>query len=181
MKHPVLSALIAGAMLAGPAFAQTATDSPATETAPAAKPAPSAAPAETMEPAGDAAPATTTAPAPSDDPASAAMPSAAAGVPEGYMVTELASVTADQLKGIDIHDSSDSKIAEIADLQIGDGDKVTGVITDVGGFLGIGEHRVLLSPEQITVYKNADEALLAYVSLTKDELKAMPKYEAPAQ
>ncbi len=102
-------------------------------------------------------------------------------VPEGYVFTELATVTADTLKGVDVYDPTDSKIAEIADVVIGPDSKVTGVVTDVGGFLGLGEHRVQLSPEQIKVYKNADNDLHAYVSMTKDELKALPKYEAPAQ
>lgn len=102
-------------------------------------------------------------------------------VPEGYLLTELVSVTADELKGVDVLDPEGNKIAEIADVAIGGDAKVTGVITDVGGFLGMGEHRVSLSPDQVALYKNADNDLRAYVSMTKDELKALPKYEAPNQ
>ncbi|TWI28234.1 PRC-barrel domain protein [Paracoccus sulfuroxidans] len=96
-------------------------------------------------------------------------------------MTELTSVTADQLKGVDIYDQTDAKIAEIADLVIGSDDKVTGIVTDVGGFLGMGEHRISLGPDQVAIYKNADNDIRAYVSMTKDELKALPKYEAPNQ
>lgn len=100
-------------------------------------------------------------------------------VPEGYALTEVATMTADQLKGVDIHDPSDTKIAEIADVVIGADNAVTGVVTDVGGFLGMGEHRVSLAPDKVTVYKNADGDMRAYVSMSKDELKALPAYEAP--
>ncbi|TRW92046.1 hypothetical protein FNJ84_21270 [Paracoccus sp. M683] len=179
MNINVLSALLVSAMIAGPALAQNTGDSqavnPSTEVDPAQ---PEVAPDPTAE-----VPAATTTEAPA---ASTAVPSAGSAdmalvVPEGYMMTELTSVTGDQLKGVDIYDPADSKIAEIADVVIGSDDKVTGIVTDVGGFLGLGEHRVSLSPDQVAIYKNADDDIRAYVSMTKDELKALPKYEAPNQ
>ena len=159
-----LIAAVSGLMIAGPSFAQTAETT--TETTPAAP---------VVEPA----------PAPAADPAAPAVattaePATAIKVPEGYTMTELMTVTGDELKGVDIYDMTDSKIAEIADVQIGPDSKVNGIVTDVGGFLGLGEHRILLAPDQISVYKNADNDIRAYVSMTKDELKALPKYEEPA-
>ena len=159
-----LIAAVSGLMIAGPSFAQTAETT--TETTPAA-------------------PAVEPAPAPAADPAAPAVattaePATAIKVPEGYTMTELMTVTGDELKGVDIYDMTDSKIAEIADVQIGPDSKVNGIVTDVGGFLGLGEHRILLAPDQISVYKNADNDIRAYVSMTKDELKALPKYEEPA-
>lgn len=177
MKISVLSALMTTALLAGPAFAQNTGDAqavnPATEVDAAqaeVKPDPAA-----EVPNADV-PTTTTPAAPADGAADVAIV-----VPEGYTMTELTSVTADQLKGVDIYDQTDAKIAEIADLVIGSDDKVTGIVTDVGGFLGMGEHRISLGPDQVAIYKNADNDIRAYVSMTKDELKALPKYEAPNQ
>lgn len=96
--------------------------------------------------------------------------------PEGYVFTEVASVTASELKGVDIYDAEGKDVGEIADIKLGADNALQSVITDVGGFLGMGEHRVALSPAQIQVYKNADNDMRAYVTLTKDELKAMPAY-----
>lgn len=163
MKHAILSAFLASTLLAGPVLAQTTT-----EPAPAVTPAPEA---------------TTTPAAPM---ASDAAPAAGASdmmivAPEGYVMTEMMSVTADELKGVDIYDPAGNKIAEIADVEIGPDNKVTGVITDVGGFLGMGEHRVSLAPDQIAVYKNSDNAMRAYVSMSKDEMKALPAYMEPNQ
>lgn len=179
MKISVLSALMTTALLAGPAFAQNTGDAqavnPATEVDASqaeVKPDPAA-----EVPTTSADVSTTTTPAAPGDGAT----DVAIVVPEGYTMTELTSVTADQLKGVDIYDQADAKIAEIADLVIGSDDKVTGIVTDVGGFLGMGEHRISLGPDQVAIYKNADNDIRAYVSMTKDELKALPKYEAPNQ
>jgi len=152
MTYKFLSAFIVGAMAATPILAQATPDN-SDMSAPAIS-------SEHM--------ATTP----------AAMPMAVA-VPEGYTLTELSSMTADQLKGVDIYDPMDEKIAEIADVVIGDGNKVTGIVTDVGGFLGMGERRISLSPEQISIYKDANNNIRVYVSMSKDELKALPEYEAP--
>lgn len=153
MMSKVVSAVVASIVLAGPVLAQDAAD-------------PAVAPEAAV-----------TAPV--------AVPDAGAGVavvaPEGYVLTELGTVTADQLKGVNIYDAEDASVAEIADLEIGADNMVTGVITDVGGFLGMGKHRILLSADQISIYKNADDDLRAYVSLTKDQLKELPEYEAPNQ
>ncbi|TWI33943.1 PRC-barrel domain-containing protein [Paracoccus sulfuroxidans] len=173
-----LIAAVSGLMIAGPSFAQTAETTPeTTPAAPAVEPAPA--------PAADPAAPTADPAAPAADPAAPAAstmaePETAIKVPEGYTMTELMTVTGDELKGVDIYDMTDSKIAEIADVQIGPDSKVNGIVTDVGGFLGLGEHRILLAPDQISVYKNADNDIRAYVSMTKDELKALPEYEEPA-
>lgn len=163
MMNKIVSAVVASIVLAGPVMAQDAAD-------PAVVPE-TAVTAPVAEP--DA-----TAP-------DATAPDATAGVvvaaPEGYVLTELGTVTAEQLKGVNIYDAEDASVAEIADLEIGGDNMVTGVITDVGGFLGMGKHRILLSADQISIYKNAEDDLRAYVSLTKDQLKELPEYEAPNQ
>lgn len=138
----------------------------------AVEPAPQAAPTETEATTVPAAPAATAAPAAITAPAIAA--------PEGYSAVEFTSVTAEELKGVDIYDVTDASVAEVADLVIDGAGKVTGIVTDVGGFLGMGEHRISLSPEQVSFYRNADGDLRGYVSLSKDQLKALPAWEAPA-
>ncbi|RRH70099.1 PRC-barrel domain-containing protein [Falsigemmobacter faecalis] len=110
--------------------------------------------------------------------APATAPSMVITAPEGYVFTEVGTVTADELKGVNIYDPEGKDVGEIADVQIGATNSVEKIITDVGGFLGMGEHRVALDPAQIQVYKNSDNDMRAYVSMTKDELKALPKFEA---
>lgn len=99
-------------------------------------------------------------------------------VPEGFTTTSFDAVSADQLTGARLHDDKGADIGEVADLVLGDDGKVTGIVTDIGGFLGMGEHRVLLNPDQLEIYTNADGETRAFVRLTDEELKALPAYEA---
>lgn len=108
----------------------------------------------------------------------AAAPVAIVGLPEGYVHVESAAVTGDALKGIHLYDLAGDKIAKLEDIVIGPDDKVAGVLVDVGGFLGLGAHKVELKPDQLQVYKSADQnAFRAYTGLTEDALKALPEYE----
>lgn len=166
MKHYIISTVIAGLMVACPAVAQSDGDmQPAT---------PATEPAAQTAPAPDPVTPDATIAAPMD-----ADPDIVIVGPDGYTLTETGAVTADQLKGVDIYDPTDNKIAEIADVVIGSDEAVTGIVTDVGGFLGMGEHRISLAPDQVSIYKDANDNLRAYVTMTKDELKALPKYEEP--
>lgn len=112
-------------------------------------------------------------------PAAAAPKGMSITAPEGYTSADLATVTADQLKGVRVYDPQGNDIAEISDIQLGADKKLAHVITDVGGFLGMGEHRVALNPTQIQLFKNGNNAMRAYVTATKDELKALPAYTGP--
>ncbi|WP_323716920.1 PRC-barrel domain-containing protein [Paracoccus aminovorans] len=109
---------------------------------------------------------------------SPAAPVAVVGLPEGFVYVESSAVTGDEMKGIHLYDLAGDKIAKVEDIVIGPDDKVAGVLVDVGGFLGLGAHKVELKPDQLQVYKNADKKeFRAYTPLTKDELKALPEYK----
>ena len=120
-----------------------------------------------------AAPAADTATAPAADTAMADGTTATAGTP---MTADMASMTADQLAGATVRGTNDETIGEVSDIVL-DGNKVTGVVVDVGGFLGMGEKRVTLSPEMVDVKQEADGATpIIIVKATKEELKALPDY-----
>lgn len=107
-----------------------------------------------------------------------AAPVAVVGLPSGYVFVESTKVTGDELKGIHLYDLAGDKIAKVEDIVIGANDKVTGVLVDVGGFLGIHAHKVELKPDQLQVYKDAKgKDMRAYTPLTKAELKALPEYK----
>lgn len=101
-----------------------------------------------------------------------------ATAPEGFTATSFDAVSAEQLTGARILDDKGADLGEVSDIVLGDGDKVTGIVTDIGGFLGIGEHSVLLNPDQVEIYTNADGEVRVHLHLTEDELKALPAYEA---
>ena len=107
-----------------------------------------------------------------------AAPAAVVGLPDGYVYVESTKITGDELKGIHLYDLAGDKIAKVEDIVIGPDAKVAGVLVDVGGFLGLGAHKVELKPDQLQVYKDAEgKDMRAYTPLTKDELKALPEYK----
>lgn len=172
-KVGVLSAaMVAAPVIGTAAFAQTdTTDAPAVTTE-----APAEAPAVTT----DAPAVETDAPVvATPDAAAPAAPIAIVNLPEGYVYVEAQTVTAEELKGVDLYDVENNEIAKLGDVVLGGDGTVAGVIVDVGGFLGLGARSVELAPDQIQVYRNDENALRAYTLLSKDELKALPEYTAP--
>lgn len=86
--------------------------------------------------------------------------------------------TADELTGAEVKDPAGDKVGKVEDLVL-EGDQVSGVVIDVGGFLGIGAHRVMIPVESLAVVRDDDGESVKHVEtgLTKDELEAMPEYE----
>ncbi|MTH79185.1 PRC-barrel domain-containing protein [Paracoccus aestuariivivens] len=54
---------------------------------------------------------------------------------------------------------------------------ITQAVIDVGGFLGMGEHRVAIPVEELVAYRKDDE-LRIYLPKTREQLMALPKFEA---
>lgn len=183
MKRQATALIASALMLSAPAFAfAQATTAPAAPTTPPAAAAP-AAPGATVTTPGattDSGSATTTTPGATVTTPDVAVGSGTIMAPDGYTaVPDFAAVTAEELKGVKVNGPEGDNIGEIADIELGADGKATGLVADIGGFLGLGEHRVKLSMDQVSVFANADGKMVAVSDLTEEQLKAMPKYEAP--
>ncbi|CAN5260848.1 PRC-barrel domain-containing protein [soil metagenome] len=85
-----------------------------------------------------------------------------------------------KLKGLNVYNQKDEKVGEITDLAIGKGDQLQAMILSVGGFLGMGEHYVAVSPSSVRVSYNKDkDTWSAKMNTTKDALKAAPEFKYP--
>lgn len=130
---------------------------------------------------GDAmAPATEAAPA-ADATATDAMAAGAARAPmskDGYVAADATMLTSEKLTGAKVYDATDASIGEVANLVLSADGKVSDVIIDVGGFLGMGEKPVALPLADVDILKQADgDELRVYLGQTKEQLEALPKYE----
>jgi hypothetical protein len=86
-----------------------------------------------------------------------------------------------KLKGLNVHNQKDESIGEITDLAIKN-HEVDALILSVGGFLGIGEHYVAVSPSSVNVrYDSKNNKWLASMNTTKDALKAAPEFKYPKE
>jgi sporulation protein YlmC with PRC-barrel domain len=86
------------------------------------------------------------------------------------------SINASKLAGVNVVNNANDTVGEISEVLLDDSGKVSGVVVDVGGFLGIGTHPVKLAWNQVKMV-NKDGKLQAVVNMDKNALKEMPEYK----
>lgn len=97
---------------------------------------------------------------------------------DGYDHTETDKLTASEVESATVYGPDDESIGSVNELQLAADGKLTGAIVDVGGFLGIGAHSVLLPFSQLTVLRKPDGSdVRIYLDKTKETLEAMPEYD----
>jgi opacity protein-like surface antigen len=84
-----------------------------------------------------------------------------------------------KLKGLNVTNQKDETVGEISDLAIKN-HEVDALILSVGGFLGMGERYVAVSPSSVNLrYDSKNDKWLASMNTTKDALKAAPEFKYP--
>ena len=84
-----------------------------------------------------------------------------------------------KLKGLNVYNQKDESIGEISDIAI-KGNQVDALILSVGGFLGMGERYVAVSPSSVNVRRDAkNDKWVATMNTTKEALKAAPEFKYP--
>jgi sporulation protein YlmC with PRC-barrel domain len=87
------------------------------------------------------------------------------------------SMNASRLIGLDVQSPEAKKVGDIGEVVLDKDGKAQGVVVDVGGFLGIAAHPVLLNWKDVTLAEQDGETR-AVVNLTKERLEQMPAYES---
>jgi sporulation protein YlmC with PRC-barrel domain len=85
-------------------------------------------------------------------------------------------LSADNLIGRTVYSANDENIGEVGDVLLTSDNKVEGFVLDVGGFLGMGEKPVAISPENLEIMANADGELTIFTPFTKEQLEAQKEY-----
>ena len=84
-----------------------------------------------------------------------------------------------KLKGLNVYNQKEESVGEITDIAI-KGNQVDALILSVGGFLGMGEHYVAVSPGSVNVKRDAkNDKWVATMNTTKEALKAAPEFKYP--
>lgn len=113
-------------------------------------------------------------------PSQAAAPVAAAG-----------DWSASKMSGVNVYNDANDKIGEISDVIVNSQGQVRGVVVEVGGFLGMGTHYVLIAMNSLKFANEAGKTTAggtsktkrewfpdrAVLNLTKDQLKALPEFK----
>ena len=97
---------------------------------------------------------------------------------EGYMEVTQEELTAEMLTGAAVYGMEDESIGEISDLVMGDGGQVSEAVVDVGGFLGMGEHPVAISFDEMQIIRDeAGTDVRVYIEASQEKLEQRPAYE----
>jgi sporulation protein YlmC with PRC-barrel domain len=84
-----------------------------------------------------------------------------------------------KLKGLNVYNQKNESIGEISDIAIKN-HQIDALILSVGGFLGMGEHYVAVSPSSVNVtYDSKDNKWLASMNTSKEALKEAPEFKYP--
>ena len=84
-----------------------------------------------------------------------------------------------KLKGLNVYNQKDESIGEISDIAIKN-NQIDALILSVGGFLGMGEHYVAVSPSSVSVKRDTkNDKWVATMNTTKEALKAAPEFKYP--
>jgi sporulation protein YlmC with PRC-barrel domain len=84
-----------------------------------------------------------------------------------------------KLKGLSVTNQKDQTVGEITDIAIKN-HEIDALILSVGGFLGMGERYVAVSPSSVNVrYDAKDNKWLASMNTTKEALKDAPEFKYP--
>ena len=81
---------------------------------------------------------------------------------------------ASRLIGSDVYNDKNEKVGKIDDLILAPDGKLTVAVVNVGGFLGIANHRVAIPVEQ---FKTIAPKRATLPGASKDELKKLPEFK----
>lgn len=83
-----------------------------------------------------------------------------------------------KLVGLDIYNNDNKDIGQIKDIALNQNGRSQAFIVSVGGFLGMGEHYVAVSPSAVKItYNDQDKKWHATMNATADQLKAAPEFK----
>lgn len=97
---------------------------------------------------------------------------------EGYKAAEMTELTADKLEGARVYGPNDEDVGEINRLILDTNGQVERVVLDIGGFLGMGEHQIAVTPDELNIVRTDDGSdFRVYVDANQANLKAQPEYK----
>ena len=88
-----------------------------------------------------------------------------------------ATLTVADLQGQRVYSVKNEDIGEVDGLILDASGKIDNAVLDIGGFVGMGEHRVIVPIERLDIRHASDsETTKVYINATQEELEAQPQY-----
>lgn len=97
---------------------------------------------------------------------------------DGYEAATPDQMTTEDLTGARVYGANDEDIGEVNELLLDDSGKIKEAVLDIGGFLGLGEHQIAVTMDELKIMRSDDGGdIRVYVNATKEELEAQPEYD----
>ncbi|HHY51344.1 MAG TPA: PRC-barrel domain containing protein [Alphaproteobacteria bacterium] len=98
--------------------------------------------------------------------------------PEGQTPVDVATLTADDLKGTNVYGPDNQHIGTIGDFVLAeDGKMIDAVVVDFGGFLGIGTKPVAIAYENLQFYQDANGNRSLVLPVTREQMEQAPQFD----
>lgn len=96
---------------------------------------------------------------------------------EGYVDANYEMLRAEQLQGAPVYDASDEHIGSVEQIIVS-GTNIQQAVVDIGGFLGMGAHRIALDYDEMQVMTRTDGTdVRVYIDQSREQLEQRPEYE----
>lgn len=97
---------------------------------------------------------------------------------EGYAPVEPDDLTAAELTGARVYGPDDEDVGEVGELLLTNDGELDRVVIDVGGFLGLGEHPVAVTLDELEIVQTrSGDDLRVYIDSSQAALEQQPAYE----
>jgi len=97
---------------------------------------------------------------------------------DGYDTVETHSLTTADVESATVYGRDDETVGSISSLKLGTDGKITDAVIDVGGFLGMGAHPVLVPFSELKVLRATNGSdVRVHLGKTKEQLEAMPHHD----
>lgn len=96
---------------------------------------------------------------------------------DGYETITADDLTTEDLTGASVYGPNDEDVGEISELLLTEDGTIDRVVLSIGGFLGMGEHSIALSFDELQIVRDTGGDVRIYVDSTKETLEQQPEYE----
>lgn len=98
-------------------------------------------------------------------------------VRDGYGVANAEELTTEDLTGARLYGANDEDIGEINSLIVNDQGQIERAVLDIGGFLGLGEHQISVTLDELSILRENDGGgFRVFIDASKEQLEAQPQY-----
>ncbi len=98
-------------------------------------------------------------------------------VRDGYTDVVVDDLTTEDLTGARVYGASDEDIGEINSLLLTDDGKMDQAVIDIGGFLGLGEHQIAVTFDELQIVRDDSGDVRVYIDSSQEALEAQPQYQ----